>query len=575
MPRRSTVLRSLAYSLVSLALTAGFAHAGAVTSAILVSQAPPPDPFHDAVSGVGLLPSINNSGVVAYTVSYYNSHGGQGSIGEIATTSGQQIFRDEYPNQFIRLSSNPVINDNGTLAFQADISNSIRGLFTAPANGTPALVAQSGTATGDVGNFGTSGGLAPALNNSDTITMMGLRNGLSSAQGSYAIVVGHATSPLSATYALTSGNPGQFFSMGDSVISNSGTIAFTGQTNAGVQGVYTLAPNATTATALVTNQGQNSFLGLGNALAINNSGSIAFTGFSSKDNSRGVFVTDSTGHTSTIVDFGVSNNIYPVQVAPHVALSNAGEVAFQAAIGNGVGTGVFVSNGSGGITKIAQTGDTLAGMTVQSVSLSNYSVNDIGQVAFAATLNAGNNQTRTGIFIYNPDGATASNAIQPVSTSGSTFNFAPIVLPTGPIGLGRSAPIYIDPIVATGYDFMVTGGELFNSVLLPTGLGTTKYELDLWNGSAYVFSQYINAGTTFTFNSPVDRFQIEGIPIGAGLDPNDPNAFVTGLTFSGTGAADVTMTSIAFNTSTPEPASIVACLVGVGTAIGVRMRRKS
>ena len=62
------------------------------------------------------------------------------------------------------------------------------------------------------------------------------------------------------------------------------------------------------------------------------------------------------------------------------------------------------------------------------------------------------------------------------------------------------------------------------------------YDLLLWDGTQWTDSgDNILAGQQYTFATPLTRFRIAGIETDAGLDPTDTNAFVTGLTFDGTG----------------------------------------
>ena len=105
--------------------------------------------------------------------------------------------------------------------------------------------------------------------------------------------------------------------------------------------------------------------------------------------------------------------------------------------------------------------------------------------------------------------------------------------------------IFIDPRVAVGYDYKIgSGNPKFNSVILPP-TGNNLFDLHLWNGSKYVFHATVQSGVEFSFPSGgVDRFRVLGIEAGAGLDPNNATAFVTGLTFVSTGQFTGTMTPI-------------------------------
>ena len=100
--------------------------------------------------------------------------------------------------------------------------------------------------------------------------------------------------------------------------------------------------------------------------------------------------------------------------------------------------------------------------------------------------------------------------------------------------------------MAIGYEYAIgAGNPNFASVTLPTGIGNNWYELYLFNGARYYFKTKLKGGIPYSFPSGgVDRFVIRGIERDAGLDPNNPTAFITGLTFTGSGEFTGTMKPI-------------------------------
>lgn len=127
---------------------------------------------------------------------------------------------------------------------------------------------------------------------------------------------------------------------------------------------------------------------------------------------------------------------------------------------------------------------------------------------------------------------------------------------------------YIDPQVATGYTFEDgAGNPAFASVLLPTGIGDNLFDLWLFDGVSFVDSGIdLTGGVAFDFlthgfANGLTQFQIRGIETGAGLDPNNPMAFVTGLTFVGDGTFTGTMTPLV--ATVPEPAALALLSLGL------------
>ncbi|MFW8591282.1 nidogen-like domain-containing protein [Glaciecola sp. 2405UD65-10] len=172
-------------------------------------------------------------------------------------------------------------------------------------------------------------------------------------------------------------------------------------------------------------------------------------------------------------------------------------------------------------------------------------------------------------------GATPESPIYPVidPSNPTTYNFEFEII-------DPNTPIFIDPDVAVGYDFIVNNGPNIASVLLPTGFDDNLFDLWLWDmglGDWFDANIVLEGGVSYTFDSPVDRFRILGIDVDNMLDPTDGEVFVTGLTFDAAG--NINMDQIAITefvddgtTNVNAPSAILLVLSG-GLMLFVRRRK--
>ena len=108
--------------------------------------------------------------------------------------------------------------------------------------------------------------------------------------------------------------------------------------------------------------------------------------------------------------------------------------------------------------------------------------------------------------------------------------------------------VWIDPVVAVGYDYVVYSGPSIVSVEIPVGYGDDVFDLYVfWNNGWHDSGFDIYGGVPYTFSTPVERMSIRGIEASEMLDPNDPTAFVSALTFQTSGTVLMTMTPVTEN----------------------------
>lgn len=192
------------------------------------------------------------------------------------------------------------------------------------------------------------------------------------------------------------------------------------------------------------------------------------------------------------------------------------------------------------------------------------SINNRGQIA-------GIVRTPTGDlgFVLSPQGTAPSAPLLPEAggSASAGWSFQATVQP--------DTPFFFDPDVAVGYEYEVRSGPAIKSVLLPANIGDGRYALWSWDGSAYVDAGIeLHGGQTYTFAEAVTQFAVRGIETSAMLDPTSPTAFVTGLTFDGSGQVDLSQRAITeYVASVPEPGSVLMMLAGLAVLGGFVRRR--
>lgn len=172
---------------------------------------------------------------------------------------------------------------------------------------------------------------------------------------------------------------------------------------------------------------------------------------------------------------------------------------------------------------------------------------------------------------------TAESPLIPVFDDGEepngTYNFN--IDNIGLFGLGTEIPIFIDPEIAIGYEFSVEPGDpLFASVTLPLLADDNNEFIVEFDGQMVVVAPGDMVDFTALVPGGVSSFVVSDIMTDPPLDPNDPLAFMAGVTFVPTStagsSANVTMAAITQTindpgnaTDIPEPGTLGLTAIGL------------
>lgn len=278
-----------------------------------------------------------------------------------------------------------------------------------------------------------------------------------------------------------------------------------------------------------------------------------------------------------------------------LAISNKNEIVFAAGPAASAGSGlanVYATTTAGGAPRpvllagdaVGTDGTTFAG--VLNASQNSFQINDRGQVSLYARLQRGN-VSFDGIVRVDPEaGVSPGNPLLPVTGSPPAApplgGLPPLATPVIVLP-GWSVPgcrrmvggtCFVDPEFAAGYVYtMSAGGPKFESVLVPAALsgGDAEFTLhfdgqhfDLHAGQRFNFTDHVAGG--------VDRFTLLGVDVTEQLNPNDPNAFVVGLTFGADNGSEFSVQINPLVVGVPEPGPAWLLLAGV-PLLGLRARR--
>ena len=186
-------------------------------------------------------------------------------------------------------------------------------------------------------------------------------------------------------------------------------------------------------------------------------------------------------------------------------------------------------------------------------------------------------QTIFGNSVPPAPGATEEFPLLPGAIGGPAGNSYVFELPAGSIA--ERQIVFIDPVIATGYTYTVSGGADFFAVQLPSfgAVADTDYVVT-FDGIDY----FATSGEVVIFAAhtatPIYSFTITGIDESLMLDPDNALAFVTGIGLLNIGTGTQTITQTPIETFVPDaaipiPAPFALLLSGLVLAFGVSRRR--
>ncbi|MEM1159487.1 MAG: VPLPA-CTERM sorting domain-containing protein [Pseudomonadota bacterium] len=512
-----------------------------------------------------LAPTINNAGTVAFQ-SFVTINNKTQSFIRTVETDGT-VGAGSNPASFFNLQQ-PIINDAGQ--FLTTITNSSTGAINVVrinADKSTTTLATIGFAppgqepTTDFkelnflafNNNGEAAGVART--HDDTFQIVRLAS-----DGSGATVIAEESSDL--------------FNFTRPAINDDGLVAFKAQTPnesaLPILGVYTGTGTGTIDLALTLDGGGNS----GEGPTINNNGEIfanqplkLFRSGPSGD-PNDVIVLDEVPDAVNSPQFGSPN------------FNNFGQIAYTK------GSELFIDE-----QRVLGLGDAIddgvvtfiPGTPGPIILKSRDAFNDLGQAVFEVeyAFVDENGAQRTGELMVraDPEGSTVETALLPFASTPEGENDVALNIFNG---LGVLAPIFVDPIVATGFTYTQgVGGENFASLLIPDALplGDDEFTVEFDIGGT-LFSETLFAGQTLDFTGfdplGISMFSILDVDIAEAVDPTDP--FVVGLTFVNGGfSSTLSIDAITVDTDAtvvPLPASAFLLLAGLaGLGFAGRRRR--
>lgn len=191
------------------------------------------------------------------------------------------------------------------------------------------------------------------------------------------------------------------------------------------------------------------------------------------------------------------------------------------------------------------------------------------------------NVSASGETFASPPGSSADAPLMPGQVLTNPATGAPtFVFPVTPVRPGTL--LWIDPPVAVGYDYSLVDAsatQSFQSVVIGAHAGDDLFDVQ-WYSEALGTTQSatVATGEELQLTGGARSFSITGIEAEAQVDPANPLAFVTGLSFAEEGSVSVSQSALVIDYNplpVPEPGTYALMLAGlVALCLRVVPRRR-